>query len=87
MFFDKGPNSIYVTVTFLLIFVPILIVFVLLNSILALEIWHRRRPISDESTAATNACCSSTSNDDNSTDKRAMTSETNTISGRYMLKK
>lgn len=55
----------------------------MLNTILALEIWHRRRPISDEST---NVGCSSTSNDENSTEKRA-TSDTNTISGKLYAQK
>lgn len=68
----QESNRYYYSVLFNVIFLPLLLAFLLLNAILAKEIFFRRRPI-----PATLQAPAITINDDNSADKR--TSETNTV--------
>ncbi|CAO1415856.1 unnamed protein product [Diamesa serratosioi] len=42
---DKGDNAYYIGTVFLFIFIPILLVFLWLNTVLAREIWKRRHPL------------------------------------------
>lgn len=66
----QEPNQYYYSVVFFVIFLPLLIAFMWLNTILAKEIFSRRRPIPTTLHAIT-------INDDQSVEKR--TSETNTV--------
>lgn len=68
----QEPNQYYYSVVFFVIFLPLLIVFLWLNTILAKEIFSRRRPIPTSLHAP-----AITVNDDQSVEKR--TSETNTV--------
>ncbi|KAJ6645964.1 Cholecystokinin receptor [Pseudolycoriella hygida] len=69
---EKEPNQYYYSVVFFVIFLPLLIAFLWLNAILAMEIFSRRRPIPTSLHAP-----AITINDDHSVEKR--TSETNTV--------
>lgn len=68
----QQSNQYYYSVVFFVIFLPLLIAFLWLNSILAKEIFARRRPIPTSLHAP-----AITINDDQSAEKR--TSETNTV--------
>lgn len=59
----QTSNKYFFTVVFVLIFLPMVLTFIWLNSIIAKEIWNRRRPLTAKNYQCTTTLSEETSND------------------------
>lgn len=70
----QAPNLYYYSIVFLVIFLPLVLVFVWLNAKIAKEIWRRRRPLMDSASPISASLETSTCNRSKRTDNRSPSS-------------